>query len=225
MRRLDFRLAFLSAFLLTACTAQHAAGPRPTPTPTPLRNPLNVPLYAGAAVIAAQPLHQIVSTPQNRDSVFAGGAGTYDGEEVLAISNASFAKLSAWVRRLAAHPPAGYVPSSEISGTHAQTLAYGFDYAAFERGRGKATHGVLVIVMDPQRVNQQLGSVLDIIGKYRSLPAFMRGPIDDQVKQRLGITLSDAIQPASPIGASLAALDDFQRRNARGIILIDAVRR
>src|SRR5438876_4025896 len=75
MPRLDFRFAFLSALLLSACTAQHAAGPRPTPTP--LRNPLGIPLYAGAAVIAVQPLHQVVSTPQKRDSVFAGGAGTY----------------------------------------------------------------------------------------------------------------------------------------------------
>ena len=223
MRRLDFRFAFLSALLLSACTAQHAAGPRPTPTP--LRNPLGIPLYAGAAVIAVQPLHQVVSTPQKQDSVFAGGAGTYDGVEVLAVSDATFGKLSSWVRRLAAHPPAGYNRSPEMSGAHAQTQGYGFDYAALERGRGKATHGVLVIVVDPKRVNQQLGSVLDIIGKYRSLPGFMRGPIDDQVKQRLGISLSDAMAPASPIGATLAALDDFGRRNARGMILIDAVRR
>ena len=223
MHRLDLRYAFLGALLLTACTAQQAAGPRATPTP--LRNPLPVPLYPGATVIAVQPLHQVVSTPQNRASVFAGGAGTYDGEEVLAVSDASFAKLSSWARRLEAHPPAGYTRSSEFSGSHAQMQRYGFDYAAFERGQGKATHGTIVVVMDPQIVNQELGSVLDIIGKYRSLPGFMRSPIDDQVKQRFGISLSDAMQPVSPIGASLAALDDFQRRNARGVILIDAVRR
>lgn len=209
MRRLDFRYAFLGACLLAACNAQHAAGPRPTPTP--MRNPLHFPLYAGAKVIAAQPLHR--------------SAGLYDGMEVLAISNASLGALSSWVRRLEAHPPAGYTRSAELSEANAQIQGYGVHYAAFQRGRGKAAHGVAVIVMDPQTVNRELGSVLDIIGKYRSLPGFMRGPIDDQVKRRLGISLSDAMQPASPLGASLAALDEFQRRNARGIILIDALRR
>lgn len=209
MRRLDFRYAFLGVCLLTACTAQHAAGPRPTPTP--LRNPLHFPLYRGASVIATQPLHR--------------SAGLYDGMEVLAVSNAPFGKLALWVRRLEAHPPAGYTRSSDLSGANAQIQGYGVDYAAFQHGHGKLAHGVAVIVMDPHMVNRELGSLLDIIGRYRSLPGFMRGPIDDQVKRRLGISLSDAMQPASPIGASLAALDEFQQRNARGIILIDAVRR
>jgi hypothetical protein len=53
----------------------------------------------------------------------------------------------------------------------------------------------------------------------------MRGPIDQQVKQRVGITLSEAMDPASPIGATLAALSDFEQRNSRGIVVIDAVRR
>ncbi len=173
---------------------------------------MNVALYPRATVIGVHSFNQIVTAQQTRGTVFADGAGTYDGTEVVAASDASFGKLSAWVHHFGTHS-AGTVQE------------YGFDYAVCERGSGKGTHGELVIVMDPKMVDRQLGSVLEMMGNYRSLPAFMRGPIDQQVKQRVGITLSEAMDPASPIGATLAALSDFEQRNSRGIVVIDAVRR
>ncbi len=202
--------ALLGALLPAACSSQQVAAP--SPTPSPLRNPLNVALYPRATVIAVHSFRQNVTTQQTRRSIFDDGAGTYDGTEVVAASDASFSTLSSWVRGFGTHP-AGTIQE------------YGVDYAVFERGSGKAAHGVLVVVMDPKVVDRQLGSVLAVIGNYRSLPAFMRGPIDQQVKARVGITLSDAMDPASPIGATLAALSDFEQRNSRGIVIVDAVRR
>ncbi len=208
--RIVSRFALPASVLLAACSGQQAAAP--SPTPSPLRNPLRVALYPRATVIAVHSFKQNVTAQQTRRTIFEDGAGTYDGTEVVAASDASFIKLSSWVHHFGTHP-AGTIQD------------YGLDYAVFERGSGKTKHGVLVIVMDPKVVDRQFGSVLGMMGNYRSLPAFMRGPIDQQVKQRVGITLSDAMDPASPVGATLAALSDFEQRSSRGIVVIDAVRR
>jgi hypothetical protein len=76
--------------------------------------------------------------------------------------------------------------------------------------------------MDPQRVDQRFGAVLGMIQRYRALPAVLRAPLDQDAKARFGMSITDATQPDSPIGAALAALGDLQHRDARGIILIDA---
>lgn len=203
-------LATAAALLLLAACSGQSSPPRPTPAPG-IHNPLDVALYPRAQVIAVRSFRQAVSSEQTRGTVFSSGAGTYDGTEVVAASDAPLSSLAAWAHGLGAHADTA-------------TQQYGFDYAAFERSRGGKTHGTLVIVMDPQTVNRQMGSVLDLISHYRSLPEFMRAPIDRQVQQRLGITLSDAMQPGSPIGATLDALSEFEQRNSRGIVIIDAVR-
>jgi hypothetical protein len=64
-----------------------------------------------------------------------------------------------------------------------------------------------------------------MIAKYRALPAIMRAPIDNEARARFGMSITDATQPDSPIGAALAALDQFQHRSSRGIVVIDAVKR
>jgi hypothetical protein len=61
-----------------------------------------------------------------------------------------------------------------------------------------------------------------MIDKYKALPAVLRGPIDNEAKARFGITISQATQPESPIGAALAALTDLEHKNSRGIVLVDA---
>ena len=200
---------FALTMALAACGgAQHAA-PRATPT---MHNPINVPLYPGAAVVATRPVR-------------TSGAASYTGMEVLAASGATFAQLSQWVTRLQKHPPSGYAAAPEAARTRLDATQYGFDYAILQTKHANTTHDVLVVVMDPQRVNAQFGMVLDVVGRYRMLPGFMRKPIDDRIKQRLGITLSEAMQPTNPIGATLNALDEFGHRNSRGIVMIDAARR
>ncbi len=106
-----------------------------------------------------------------------------------------------------------------------QAQRYGLDYATFEKTEGGKKHGLLLVVLDPQRVTARFGTILSMIGKYRALPAAWRAPFDNQAKASFGMTISQATQPDSPIGAALAALDDFQHRNARGIVLLDAVKR
>src|SRR5581483_471849 len=88
-RGMHRRLGFLvMALLLAACGGQ-GAGPRATPAPA-LRNPLDVPLYPNSEILAVHTFRQVVTGDQTHGTVFAGGAGTYDGTEVLAANTASF---------------------------------------------------------------------------------------------------------------------------------------
>ncbi|HET7815249.1 MAG TPA: hypothetical protein VFL13_12865 [Candidatus Baltobacteraceae bacterium] len=203
------------------------AGASAPPAP-PLKNTLDFPLYQGASVVSSHDFTQNVqvSNPTN-GSVFAAGSGTYTGREVIASSSASFSDLSKWVGTLASTPPSGYtsLETGANPNERAQAQKYGLDYATFTKPENGKTHGVLVIVMDPQRVNTRFGTILSMVAKYRALPEMMRAPIDNEAKTRFGMSLTEATQPESPIGAALAALDQFQHKSARGIVMIDALKR
>jgi len=69
-----------------------------------------------------------------------------------------------------------------------------------------------------------MGPVLKLISTYKALPQALRSPIDDKVKAQTGMTVSEAMAPDSPIGAALAALDDLQHTNARGIVVLNATK-
>lgn len=159
-------------------------------------------------------------------SVFDAGNGTYSGHEVLATSSDTFAQLSSWVSHLAISPPQGYiaVENGDNPNAKAQAQQYGIDYAAFKKKDNGKTRGVLVIVMDPQRVNARFGKILGMVAKYRSLPQVMRAPIDNEAKARFGMTITEATQPESPIGGALSALDEFGHKDTRGIVVVDAVK-
>jgi len=221
--------AALASMLLFAagCTAQQNANQSPSP-PASLRNPLDFALYPGAGVVSSRAFTQkvIVQNPQN-GSIFEAGSGTYSGREVIASSSASFSDLSSWVDRLSTTPPKGYTPAEtgQNPQEQAQAQRYGLDYASFKKKEGSQTRGVLVIVMDPQRVNAKFGRILGMIAKYRALPEVMRAPIDNEAKARIGMSITEATQPDSPIGAALSALDQLQHKNTRGIVVLDAVKR
>lgn len=214
-----------AALLASGCSGEGQS--RPAASPPALVNPLDFPLYPHAAIVSTRAFTQKVDThgAQNGVTVFDAGNGTYAGHEVIASSSAPFAALSQWVEHVNASPPPGYsaVETGDNPDEHVQAERYGIDYATFRR-TGK-NRGVLVIVMDPQRVNKKFGAVLGMISKYRSLPAMMRAPIDNEAKSRIGMTISEATAPESPIGAALAALDQLQNKNARGIVVIDAAKR
>lgn len=223
---------FTAAFFVLLAAAAGCSGgggtqQRATPAP-PLHNPLDFALYPGATIVSSRSFTQVVKTPQNgsNEGVFSGGQGTYAGHEVFASTPASFASVAAWVQHLDAHPPQGYTLTDEASSSdaHAQAVKYGLDYATFRRTENGKTRGVLVLVMDPQRVNKRFGAILGLVAKYRSLPPMLRSPIDDQIKSRIGITGSEATQPDSPIGAALSALDQFEKKDARGIVVLDATK-
>lgn len=190
-----------------------------------MQNATGFPLYAGSSIIAAKQFVQKVSVQSaSGDSAFASGNGTYAGHEVIAASSAPFSALAQWVDRLNAAPPAGYAADEPQSNRdeRAQSQRTGLQYAAFERKSGNRSRGVLVVVMDPQRVNQRFGAILGLIGKYHALPSFLRSPIDDEAKSQFGMTVSQATQPDSPIGAALGALGELEHRGQRGIIVLEA---
>lgn len=213
----------LAAGMLAACGGG-AGSQRATPAPA-LHNPLDFPLYPSASLISSKSFTQVVhADTASGDSVFSEGNGKYAGHEVIASSDASFDALSAWVERLNSAPPAGYSPLEDQSNPQQQADAQrnGLDYAVFKRKSGASTRGVLVIVMDPRRVNKRFGMILGMIDKYKSLPAMFRTPIDTEAKARFGMTITQATQPDSPIGAALAALGELEHKNARGIVVVDA---
>jgi hypothetical protein len=223
-------LALAAAMVVAVgCSTQQNATQGASPPPPPLRNPLDFALYPGANIISARAFTQniIVQNGNSSQSIFRAGSGTYAGREVIAASSASFGELSSWVERLAASPPAGY--SAIETGLNPQATVqarkYGVDYVTFKKKEGTHTRGVLVVVMDPQQANKKFGRVLNMIAKYRALPAVMRAPIDNEAKARLGMSITEATAPDSPIGAALGALDQFEHRNSRGILIIDAAKR
>lgn len=194
-----------------------------------LKNTTGFPLYPHASIVSTHSFTQNVriADAAGNSSVFANGNGTYSGNEVIASTSASFADLSQWVDGMAGTPPQGYqaVANGRNPSEAQQARQYGLDYATFERRENGKTHGVLVIVMDPQRVNERFGRVLGMIAKYRALPEVMRAPIDNAAKARIGMTLTQATQPDSPIGAALSALTAFEHKDDRGIVVIDAAKR
>ena len=222
-------LTLAAAALLTACSGQQqGGGPSSSPTPA-LRNTLDFPLYPQSQILSVRAFTQkIQAQSAGNGSVFAAGNGTYSGHELVASSSAAFSDLSDWVQKIANTPPAGYLPV-ETGGNpeeHQQAQRYGIDYAIFQKKIDPShKRGVLVIVMDPQRVTQRFGTLLGMISRYRSLPEVMRAPIDNEAKSRIGMTLSEATAPESPIGAALSALNQLQSTNARGIVVVDATKR
>ncbi|HZZ65674.1 MAG TPA: hypothetical protein VFE17_09270 [Candidatus Baltobacteraceae bacterium] len=222
------RFALAAVLMLAACSSGQNQGNRgATPAPS-LRNPLDVPLYPGASIMSVQNFTQKISTQNSNGptSVFTAGNGTYSGHEVLAASDASFSDLSSWVNHLALSPPPGYaaVENGDNPNAKVQAQQYGIDYAAFKKKDDGKTRGVLVIVMDPQRVNARFGKILGMVAKYRALPQVMRAPIDNEAKARFGMTITEATQPESPIGGALSALDEFSHKDTRGIVVVDAVK-
>ncbi|MGZ3502990.1 MAG: hypothetical protein ACXWNK_15475 [Vulcanimicrobiaceae bacterium] len=222
--------ALCAAVALAACSSQQSQqGASATPAPAPsIANPVDFPLYTNARVIASRNYTQTLNTTNSATSASAlsEGNGTYAGHEVIAATPASFAQLSEWVHAINAKPPEGYTvaPTVDLSQARVQANKVGLDFAAFQTERGGKKVGLLVVVMDPTRLTTKLGPVLDLIGKYRLLPATMRAPIDQRVKERVGMSVTEAMQPDSPVGAALSALDEFQHSNARGIVLIDATK-
>ncbi len=220
--------AFIAALCLAAGVLAACSGGGPATqsnTHAALRNPLDFPLYPGASLISTKAFTQVIhSDASSGYSAYAQGNGTYTGHEVIASSSAAFSALSAWLDRLNSAPPSGYTAEEPQNNPYEQNQSqrYGLAYAAFTKKAGAHTRGVLVMVMDPRLVNQRFGAILGMIDKYKAMPALLRGPLDNAAKERFGMTITQATQPESPIGAALAALGDLEHKNARGIVVVDA---
>ncbi len=206
--------AVAAALCLGACSrtgGSATASPAASPTAQP-PNPIAFPLYSQSTLLSARRWSQRV------------GAHAAGGEEVIAESPATLAELAAWLHGLSANPPPGYTvgasgPDVQTARRHAQKL--GVDFQIFSHDVDGTTHALIVVALDPATFEEQAGPVLGLIDKYRLLPQGLRDPIDQQAKERTGFTVSEALEPSTPIGAALAAARTLRDSGERGLVLID----
>ncbi len=126
-----------------------------------------------------------------------------------------------------ANPPAGYrlaVRGNGIEAVRTHTRELGVDFVAFEGTQAGKRNGVVVMVVDPQTLDEKAGSMLGLIGRFKHMPSMLRDPIDAQAKKQTGFSISEAANPDTPIGAAVAALDQLRDFGGRGIVLIDAAK-
>jgi hypothetical protein len=221
-------LAALAAVLLAACSrASHGSAGGSSSTAT--TNPIAFPLFGGAEVLSTHGWRTTISKkPGLADSaVLSQGAGTYDGHDVVAGTQAMMPALESWLGNLSANPPAGYrlaVTGNGVDAVRTHTRVLGVDFVAFEGTDPGKRQGVVVMVVDPQTLDEKAGPMLGLIGRFKHVPSMLRDPIDAQAKKQTGFSITEATNPDTPIGAAVAALDQLRDFGGRGIVLIDAVK-
>lgn len=215
----------LVALIAASCAKSTAPSSEVSPTAAP-QNTTGFPLYEGSEILASKEFSQTVTPSQAGTGIMASGAGTYAGTEVIAGSTAPLAQLEAWLHQNAKQPPTGFVavaiPAS-MSSAYAIATKNGVDFAIF-RDPKNANHGLIVVAMDPSAVHSKLGPAIALVSKYQALPQGLRQGIDSQLKTRYGYTASEFVQPGSPLGTAVGAMTEFQNKNERAIIIIDATK-
>ena len=105
--------------------------------------------------------------------MFAQGAGTYEGHDVVAGTQALMPALETWLGDLTANPPSGYsvaLLGNGIDSVRTHTRDLGFDFQAFVNVVNGKRHGVVAIVVDPQTLDQKAGPMLGLIGRIKNVP-------------------------------------------------------
>ena len=222
-------LAAIAIVALSSCnkgTSVPESAQAPAASAEAPQNTTSFPLLHGSTVLISKGFSQTVNAGQNGTGVMAAGAGTYTGNEVVAGSNASLSELESWLRESESKPPSGLVsvaiPQS-MATVHSVALKNGMDFAIFHDANNPK-HGLVVVALDPQTANKKLGPALLMVGKYQNLPAPMKQTIDTQLKQRYGYTASEFVEPGSPLGSAVGAMNAFKDTNERAIIIIDATK-
>jgi hypothetical protein len=217
-----FAIACMCISLLVAGCAknQQTTNPAGNQSPGALTNTTELPLYEGAVVIDTRQFEQMVDPAKDKSSPFARlGKGTYTGHEVVASTPATVADLDTWLAQQGAAPPSGYTKQNVPASVEATTHKYGIDFVAFVSGTNK---GATIVVMDPKLVTAKLGGVLKALQQYSSLPAPLRQGMDSQIKQRTGWSITELMDKSAPLGAAIAAMNDFKDSDKRAIILMSA---
>lgn len=209
---LGFALAACSHTSQSSQTGSHAATASPAPAAT---NSLDFPLYDGSAVLVSKPWHE------------SGGGHRFGGTEVIAETPATLKELRTWIDGLAGKPPAGYTVAASGSGldvAHTRAAAMGVDFQVFTHDVNGTKRALVVIAIDPEVFEAKAGPVLGMIGKYKMLPQSLRDPIDAQAKARTGYTVSEALDPSTPLGAAVDAVDQLKASGQRGVLLLDGAK-
>lgn len=156
------------------------------------------------------------------------GSTAVTGREVIAESSATLSALEGWLHDISANPPQGYAVAasgSSVDTAHRHAQALGLDFQVFSHEDNGHNRELVVVVLDPTMFEEKAGPVLGLIDKYSMLPQGLRDPIDAQAKARTGFTVSQALDPAQPIGAALAAAKALRDSGQRGVVLVDAVKK
>ncbi len=229
MKRALLVIATLTAVALSACskgTSVPAGSQGTTEATSAPQNTTNFPLLTGSTVLVSKGFSQTVTPGQNATGVMASGAGTYNGNEVIAGSDATLAQLESWLRENESKPPSGFVAvaiPANMASVHSVAVKNGMDFAIFHDS-SNSKHGLIVVALDPQAAHNKLGPALFAVSKYQALPAPMKQQIDAQLKQRYGYTASQFVEAGSPLGSAAAAMSQFTDKNQRAIIIIDATK-
>lgn len=224
------RLAWLlAAAVLAATPACSGGGNGSSSSPSPkATNTIGFPIFDGAEVLANHAWRQTITPNSNAgdSALLRQGAGTYQGHDVVAGTQAMMPALEGWLGDLAAHPPAGYsvLTASGVDDVRAHTRDLGIDFVVFEGMENGKHRAVAVLAVDPQTLDQKAGPMLRMIGKFRLLPTTLREGIDAQAKKETGFTATEITDPGTPIGAAVASLDELRDFGGRGVVLIDATK-
>jgi len=217
----------LAGVLLAACSNQNrqSNGPSSNATmagPVAVTNPTDFPLGAGAKILAAKPFDQTVASSGGGGTLLAHGSGTYEGHSVVAQWSGSLAGAKAWLAKTESSPPAGYkvIPQSDDPHAVAVATKFGVTYGVFEKGK----KGAVIAVIDPKVAHDKLGFVIDLADKYKMLPEALRSSIDDQVKRRAGMSITDALDPSAPVGMTIEALRTINGSDKPAIVEVDATK-
>ena len=218
--------AALAAALLPACAKDEegtSAGRHWSTT-----NPSTFPLYHQSAVIAVVPVDssQLFATIR-RNQPNSEIPRNYRGHEIIAQTDATMGQLRGWMNSLKSAPPNGFHVSSNHdlnvgennNRDFTKNAAVGVQFDTSGAGRT-----VYVVVADPKKIREEMGPAFALIESYGQVPSMLRGPIDDQAKKQLGYSVTEMLDPNSPVGAVVTAVKQLESSNHRAILLIDESR-
>lgn len=169
--------------------------------------------------------HHTLSSSERAAFGMGSTQGAYSGYEVLSATADSFDELLIWLQALSLRPPDGYrvtIWGSGVEDARASARNLGFDFGVFDRRERGVAHDVVVVAVDPDTMQRRAGIMLSVLGRFHQLPSFLRSAMNSQVKAQTGFTVSEALDPATPIGAAIDSLERLHEIHARGVIFIDA---
>jgi hypothetical protein len=223
-RRSAIVAAAVAGALLCACGGGRQTKTEEAPARHgPVRNPSDFPLYPSSVVATVVPItSKQMFTAMRASDPHADLPPNFNGNEVIAENAAPLPQLARWVRGLEAHPPRGlrYVPLR----THNRSRSQASEDASntvVELDSADGSRSVYVVVADPRHVRAALGPMFTLIENYSAVPGVLRGPIDDQAKKQFGYTVTEMLDPKSPVGAAISTVKRMQSTDRRAIVVVD----
>jgi hypothetical protein len=224
--------ALLAGALLCACGRGGGAHRNAAEAPRAMKNPSDFPLYPRSEVVNVVPVDsaQMFAVMRANDPS-SRLPENFRGHVIIAETGATMPQLRTWLAGLESAPPHGlrdmtsHRTRSATRGSRSpRDGANGIDLNAddvvqFESGDG--SRWVYLFAADPRQIYRDMAPVFAMIDGYAAAPDFLRGPLDDAAKKQTGYTITQMLDPKSPVGAVIAEVKRLQSSDRRGILLID----